>query len=159
MTDHQQDSVKASEPRPTAACACGHAKADHDYIIDGEYVYYTECTNIFCDAGCKEYRSASVIAQVAAEVEQRRHTVGEPRGYLLPCPFLECGLPAAREREGRYGFFVECQECYARGPVSNDADEARGAWNRRVPLPNTVTICADPQCDGKCGAVHGERER
>ena len=49
---------------------------------------------------------------------------------LKPCPF--CGVGASAEALVNFdGYhFVGC-ECGAEGPIADDMDEARAAWNKR----------------------------
>jgi Lar family restriction alleviation protein len=51
---------------------------------------------------------------------------------LKPCPFCGCKNRLQVKREHSVdGRVIECQNCYAVGPLGDDEAEARNFWNER----------------------------
>lgn len=68
----------------------------------------------------------------------RRFRLAEPA--LLPCPFCNGAKHLSRHR----GYFVECQDCWAVGPMKPTLAEAEAAWNAAPrPVSPAPTLTAD----------------
>ena len=60
----------------------------------------------------------------------------------IPCPF--CGEPQL-DIETEEDYYIFCQACCARGPLSCTEDEAVDLWNARFPPPESGGWLPDPR--------------
>jgi len=51
---------------------------------------------------------------------------------IKPCPFPSCGSGSVALGFDLDGYYVECDECGARGPYSRDKIEAVELWNQAI---------------------------